>query len=202
MRLSSRVLNASESVTLKVNEQITKLSMSGKHVVNMTAGQLPFKPAPEFIKELERQLNFLKSYQYGPNAGFGKLREKLIDRVEKKRDINLRDGGLDTDCVIGNGSKQVIYNILGALLDPADEVVLLTPYWVSYPEMVKFWEGKTVEVRSHSFDAFTPPLDEIEKAIGPKTKVLIVNSPNNPAGIHYSDNWMKDFARVMLKHPD
>lgn len=200
--LSSRVLNASDSVTLKVNERISKLSMSGKHVYNMTAGQLPFKPSPEFIHMLERQLNFLKSYQYSPNAGFEELRRKFIERAQEQRDVRFASEDMEWDCVISNGSKHSIYNVLGALINPGDEVVLLTPYWVSYPEMIKFWEGVPVEVRSHTFDAYIPPIEEIEQAIGPKTKAIIVNSPNNPAGIHYSDEWMREFAALVNKHPN
>lgn len=202
MLLSSRIMNASESVTLKVNERVTKLSMSGKHVYNMTAGQLPFKPSPEFIHILERQLNFLKSYQYGPNAGFGKLREKLIAHTEEKRGTRFKSEQVEFDCVISNGSKHTIYNILGSLINPGDEVILLTPYWVSYPEMIRFWEGKPVEVRSHTFDNYIPPIEEVKNAIGPKTKAIILNSPNNPAGIHYSDDWMRAFAKVVKAHPD
>lgn len=201
MNLSSRIIDAKESITLKINEKINKITMSGQHVYNMTAGQLPFKPSPEFIHILERQLNFLKSYQYSPNAGFGALRKKLIGHIQEKRDFDYSSIEGEYDCVISNGSKHTIYNILGALVDPGDEVVLLTPYWVSYPEMIKFWGGVAVEVRSHTFDNFTPPIDEIENAIGDKTKVIILNSPNNPAGIHYNDEWMKEFAKMLKKHP-
>ncbi|MEX0798742.1 MAG: aminotransferase class I/II-fold pyridoxal phosphate-dependent enzyme [Bacteriovoracaceae bacterium] len=202
MFLSSRIKNASESVTLKVNEKVTKISMSGRHVYNMTAGQLPFKPSPEFIHMLGQQLNFLKSYQYGPNAGFGKLREKLKTYTQDKRNIAFQSGECEFDCVISNGSKHTIYNILGCLINPGDEVVLMTPYWVSYPEMIKFWEGTPTIVRSHNFDNYTPPLEELERALSPRTKAIILNSPNNPAGIHYSDEWMKKFAELLKKYPD
>lgn len=202
MLLSSRVLNANESVTLKVNEQVSALTMSGRHVYNMTAGQLPFKPSPEFVKILERQLNFLKSYQYSPNAGFSELREKLIAHTEERRGVSFSQSQTAFDCVISNGSKHTLYNILGALINPGDEVIILTPYWVSYPEMIKFWEGRPVEVRSHGFDAYTPPIEEIEASISAKTKAIIINSPNNPAGIHYSDEWMAKFAKLLANHPN
>ncbi|MCO4754710.1 MAG: aminotransferase class I/II-fold pyridoxal phosphate-dependent enzyme [Bacteriovoracaceae bacterium] len=200
MQLSSRVLSVSESVTLKLNEKITKMSSSGRHVYNMTAGQLPFKPSPEFIHSLERQLNFLKSYQYSPNAGFEQLREKLIAKTEQKRNVKFPQG--EFDCVVSNGSKQSIFNVLGAVIDEGDEVVVLTPYWVSYPEMIKIWGGVASVVNSRTFDNYTPPLEEIEKAINSKTKAIIVNSPNNPAGIHYPDEWMKGFAKIIKKFPE
>lgn len=202
MYISSRVRDANESITLKVNEQINKLSMSGKHVYNMTAGQLPFKPAPEFIKHIQNELNFLKSYQYSPVMGFEKLRKKLIQYVENKRDLSFKIEDHETECLISNGSKQSLYNVFGAILNPGDEVIIITPYWVSYPEMIKFWGGEPKIINSHAFDAFTPPLEEIKKAISSRTRAIVINSPNNPAGIHYTKEWMLDFANLMKEHPE
>lgn len=202
MYLSSRVKEANESVTLKVNEQINKLSRGGKHIYNMTAGQLPFKPAPEFIKVLGQQLNFLKSYQYSSVSGFSELRDKFTKYVEKKRDICFDDLEGEFDCIISNGSKHSLYNTLGTIINPGDEVILLTPYWVSYPEMVKFWGGVVQVVETNAFDAFTPHVEDIKKLISSRTKAIIINSPNNPAGIHYSDNWMKEFAEFIKDYPE
>lgn len=202
MFVSSRVKSANTSVTLKVNEQVNKLAMSGKHVYNMTAGQLPFKPAPEFIQHIGQQLNFLKSYQYSPILGFEKLRKKFIGYVESKRGVKFKGDELEYDCIISNGSKQSLYNALGAIVNPGDEVILLTPYWVSYPEMIKFWGGVPIEIETHDFDAFTPAIDEIRKQISSRTRAIIINSPNNPAGIHYTDKWMQEFASLMKEHED
>lgn len=202
MYLSSRVKEANDSVTLKVNEKINKLSKSGKHIYNMTAGQLPFKPAPEFIKVVGQQLNFLKSYQYSPVQGFSELNIKFMNYVEKKRAIEFKADEMEFDCIVSNGSKHTLYNILGALLNPGDEVILLTPYWVSYPEMIKFWGGVVQVVKSNAFDAFTPHIEDIKKVISQRTKAIIINSPNNPAGIHYSDKWMKEFAEFIKGHPE
>jgi aspartate aminotransferase len=202
MELSSRVKAAQESVTLTVNDKINELSKSGKHIYNLTAGQLPFKPASEFIKVISGQLNFLKSYQYSPIGGFADLQSKFINYVETKRKIDLKNSETEFDCIISNGSKHTLYNIFGALLNPGDEVILLTPYWVSYPEMVKFWGGVPKIVQSNAFDAFTPHIDEIKKVITKKTKAIIINSPNNPAGIHYSDEWMQEFATFLKDYPD
>lgn len=202
MYLSSRVKGSKVSVTLKVNEQIQKLSYSGRLIYNMTAGQLPFKPQPEFIDQLRGQLNFLKSYQYSPVGGFEALRQKLIKWTGSRRGVEFSSENVTFDCVIGNGSKHIIYNILGALVNSGDEVILLTPYWVSYPEMIKFWGGIPVVVESHAFDAYTPHIEDIAKAISSRTKAIIINSPNNPAGIHYSDAWMRDFAQFLKDYPD
>lgn len=200
MYLSSRILNSNESITLKINEKVESLIASGMEVYNLTSGQLPFKPSSEFIAQIKLQLNFLKSFQYSPNAGFEKLCEKILQNTEIDRDINLTSIGHKT--IISNGSKHSLFNALGVLINPGDEVILLTPYWVSYPEMIKFWGGVPKIVESHTFDNFTPAIDEILLGISPMTKAIIINSPNNPAGIHYDDNWMKQFALKMKEHKD
>lgn len=203
MQLSSRVKESKSSVTLKVNEMVNKLSASGQHVYNMTSGQLSFKPCAEFITALSRQLNFLKSYQYSPVSGMGELRDKFLQYTQQKRNISFSAEGLSPiECIISNGSKHSLYNVFGALINPGDEVILFTPYWVSYPEIIKFWGGVPVYVKSHNFDAYTPPIEEIKKSISSKTKAIIVNSPNNPAGIHYTDEWMKNFALFLKEFPD
>ena len=202
MMLSSRVKETKASVTLKVNEKINEMTQEGKHVYNMTSGQLPFKPSTEFVQTISKQLNFLKSYQYSPIAGMAELRQKFLKHFEARRGVSLKDCDPKMDCIISNGSKHSLYNLFGAILNPGEEVIILTPYWVSYPEMIKFWGGVPVVVRSHAFDAYTPPIDDIDKVISPKTKAIIINSPNNPAGIHYDDSWMKEFGEFLKKHPD
>jgi aspartate aminotransferase len=200
--LSNRVKQTSKSVTQRMNEEIQKIISEGTHIYNLTSGQLPFKPSNEFIKELQVQLNFLKSYQYSPVSGFSKLKEKFMNYVAEKRKLNFDGDDLEYGCIISNGSKHTLYNILGALLNPNDEVIIVTPYWVSYPEMIKFWGGVVNVVDSHAFDAYNPGLDKIKLAISPRTKAIIINSPNNPAGIHYSEKWMKDFGELMKQFPD
>lgn len=202
MILSSRVKDVSNSITLKLNEKANKLSDSGRHVYNLTSGQLHFKPNPDFIESLSHQLNFLKSYQYSPIAGMRQLRDKLVRHCEDARDIQFDKLENKFDCIVSNGAKHSIYNVLGAILDPGDEVILLTPYWVSYPEMIKFWGGVSVPVRSESYDGFIPHIEEIKKVISERTKAVIINSPNNPAGINYSKAWMSQFAELMGEYED
>lgn len=205
MELSSRVKNIAESVTLKLNTRAMELTESGKQVFNLTAGQLPFRPPLGFIDALRSELDFLRSFQYSPVAGFLDLRLKLLQHTEETREIKLSDENSvysNFDCVVSNGAKHAISNILGAIIDPGDEVIIISPYWISYPEMIKFCRGIPVEVKSNIFDMFTPSLSEIKSKITKKTKAIILNSPNNPAGIHYSDEWMKGFADLLLEFPN
>ncbi len=202
MELSSRAKGIAESVTLKLNSKAMELSESGKQVYNLTAGQLPFRPPQSFIDSIRTELDFLKSYQYSPVAGFVELRKKIMNHIQETRGINFSTiEGEEFDCVISNGAKHSISNILGALINPGDEVIIISPYWISYPEMIRYCRGEPIEIQSSIFDVFSPSLAAIRKAISEKTKVIILNSPNNPAGIHYSDEWMSNFADLLEEYP-
>jgi aspartate aminotransferase len=202
MKLSSRVKGIPESVTLKLNSKALELQEQGKQIYNLTAGQLPFRPPLTFIDSLRSELDFLKSYQYSPVAGYLELRKKLLKHIEHSRGISFQNLDTEFDCVISNGAKHSISNILGALIDPGDEVVIFSPYWISYPEMIKFCRGVPIVVQTNIYDMFTPNLNELKKVLSSRTKAVIINSPNNPAGIHYSDEWMSAFADLMEEFPD
>src|SRR3954471_5577872 len=118
MELSSRVKEMAESVTLKLNTKAMELSESGKQIYNLTAGQLPFRPPQSFIEAIRSELDFLKSYQYSPVAGFLDLRKKIMEHVESTRSIQFSTLDEPFDCVISNGAKHSISNILGALVNP------------------------------------------------------------------------------------
>ncbi|MBF0299600.1 MAG: aminotransferase class I/II-fold pyridoxal phosphate-dependent enzyme [Oligoflexia bacterium] len=200
MYLSQRAINIKESITLKLNEKAVSLAEKGNTVYNLTAGQLPYRPTEDFVKSIEKELNFLKSYQYAPVAGFADLRKKLKSYVASNRDISFEGHGVDFDCVISNGAKHSIYNILGSIINPGDEIIILAPYWISYPEMIMCWDGRPVIVESSKHNNFTPTIDDIRKKITSKTKAILVNSPNNPAGIHYQSQWMNDFAKLVKEY--
>lgn len=201
MMLSSRVIGISDSITMKLNEKAIQLTEEGKVIYNLSGGQLPIKPVTEFVEKIHHQLNFLKSYQYSPSAGFPALRKKLMKLCADSRRLPLEKIETEMDAIVSNGSKHSLYNALGAIINPGDEVILLAPYWVSYPEMIKFWGGVPVVVKSNVFDAFVPALEDIRKVITPNTKAIIVNSPNNPSGVHYSESWMREFAQLLKDNP-
>lgn len=199
MKLSSRVQNISESITLKLNAKATALADSGVQVYNLTAGQLPFRPTSEFVGHIREELDFLKSFQYSPVPGFPELRKKILAHIEKTRAVELGD---DFDCAVSNGGKHAITNVMGCLIDPGDEVITLAPYWVSYPEIIKFCQGENIVVESSFYDAYMPSVKKIEEKISSKTKMIIVNSPNNPSGVAYTKDWMKEFGEMLLRHPN
>jgi len=199
MLLSSRVKGLNDSITMKLNEKSLQLSEEGRLIYNLSGGQLPIKPNNDFIEKIQHQLNFLKSYQYSPVGGFPALKSKWLERFVLQRQIK---DTAELDVIVSNGSKHSLYNALGATIDSGDEVVLLAPYWVSYPEMIKSWGGVPVVIKTNVYDAFVPAIEDIRKVISSRTKVIILNSPNNPAGIHYSDAWMKNFAEFLKEFPE
>ena len=201
MKFAKRIDRISESTTLKLSALASKLSDSGQVVYNLTAGQLPFLPPPEFSKSLRKELGVLKSYQYAPVEGWPDLREKIIKSHEKTREISFADTKESFDCMISNGGKHVLSNILGVLLDPGDEIILFGPYWTSYPELVKLYQGVPKIIETSQKDLFSPNLDKIRSLITPKTKGIILNSPHNPTGIQYDSSWMEGFARLVEEYP-
>lgn len=192
----NRIKEIRESVTLKLNAKAVSLADEGKLIYNLTAGQLPFRPMPEFIENIRQELNFIKSYQYSPVAGIPELRSKVLEYFEKSREVSVPKS---FGCIISNGAKHSLTNILASILNNNDEVILLSPYWVSYPYMVKLYGGVPLVVSSNIYDQFTPGLGDIERLISERTKAIIINSPNNPVGMHYKTGWMQDFGKMMKK---
>src|SRR5690606_9591680 len=125
IKISSRVQDVSESVTLKLNALAVQMAEAGKQIYNLTAGQLPFRPPTDFVEHMRDELNFLKSFQYSPVSGFVELRKKIIGHIEEVRSIAFSSLDVPFDCVVSNGAKHSLSNVLGALIDPGDEVILL-----------------------------------------------------------------------------
>ena len=176
MEISSRVSDIEESSTLKLNAKAVAMAESGKLIYNLTAGQLPFRPLPEFSALIRDELDFIRSYQYSPVAGYPELRKKIMENWEKTRGMSLSDSGVEFDCVVTNGGKHAVSNVMGTLLDHGDEVIVLAPYWVTYPEIIKFCKGIPKVIYTSPFDVFKPSIDEIKKAISPRTKAIIASA--------------------------
>lgn len=198
MKLARRVQDIHTSATQKLNEKINQLAQEGEFVYNLTSGQLPVHPPVELINALTTELKFLKSFQYSAVSGFPKLRDQLKDFYQEKRNLPFEN----LDCVISNGAKQSLYNVLGTIVEKGDEVIIISPYWVSFPAMIKFWGGVPVEFSSFAYDNYQPDLNKLMELINSKTKAIIINSPNNPTGVLYSENWMRSFAKMAKDFPD
>jgi aspartate aminotransferase len=181
-RISTRIGSISESATLKVDARAKKLKSEGRPVVSFAAGEPDF-PTPEHIVEAAVvAARDPKNHKYTPAAGLPELREAIAAKT-------LRDSALEVDpsqVIVTNGGKQAVYESFATLLDPGDEVLLPSPYWTTYPEVIKLAGGVPVEVFAGSDQGYLVTVEQLEAARTARTKVLLFVSPSNPTGAVYS----------------
>ncbi|MCE3012752.1 MAG: pyridoxal phosphate-dependent aminotransferase [Proteobacteria bacterium] len=196
MLLSHRVQALAESETLAMSRRANELKDKGVDVINMSLGEPDFF-TPDKVKQAAK-LAIDQNYSfYTPVPGYKELQQAICKKFK-------RDNGLDyqpNQIVVSTGAKQSIINVLMALLNAGDEVILPTPYWVSYSEMVTLFDGKVVEIKTGIDTDFklTPTL--LEKAITPKTKAFLFSSPCNPTGTTYTEAELRALGEVFKKHP-
>lgn len=185
------------SATLGMSKRSREMQERGINVINLSVGEPDFD-TPQAIKQAgidAIQQNFT---HYPPVPGYMDLRKAVCTKL-------IRDNKLaytPDQIIVSNGGKHAIMNVMLAMLNPEDEVVIPAPFWVSYPEMVKFAEGKPVLVQTGIEEDFKITPEKLEAAITPKTKLVIFNSPSNPTGMVYSHEELKALANVLVKHPD
>jgi aspartate aminotransferase len=194
--LSDALSRIKPSATIVITQKARDLKAQGRDVISLSVGEPDFD-TPDNIKEAAIAAIRRGETKYTPVPGIVPLREAIARKFK-------RENGLDykpSQVIVGTGGKQVIYNALLATLNPGDEVIIPAPYWVSYPEMVVLCGGKPVFVETtmeHSFKLQPGPLD---RAITPKTKWIILNSPSNPTGAAYTREEMKAITDVLMRHP-
>lgn len=193
--LSQRVKTLKPSATVAVNAKALELRRQGVDLVAMTAGEPDFD-TPQHIKDAALRAMQAGKTKYAPPAGIPELREAISAKFK-------RENGLEIPAdqtVVTVGGKQALFNLFQAILDPGDEVIVIGPYWVSYPEMVRFAEGKPVEVLTGPESGFVPDPEEIERKVTPRTKALVLNSPGNPTGAVYPPEVIRAIAELANKH--
>ncbi len=194
--ISKKLDKVKPSATLTLAAKSKEMKAAGKDVIGLSVGEPDFD-TPENIRNAAKQAMDNGQTRYTPVPGTPELRQAVADKF--KRDNNL-DYKLE-QVVVGTGGKQVLYNAFMATLDAGDEVIIPAPYWVSYPDMVALAGGESVIVDTkHSAFKLLPA--DLEKAITPKTKWLIINSPSNPTGAVYSADELKALGEVLKKHPN
>ncbi len=197
MELSSLLNRFSEPETLKMAKLGRELRAQGIDVIDLSLGEPDFD-TPQHIKDAAiKAINDNWSH-YTPVPGFLDLREAVCTKLK-------RDNGLDykpEHIVVSTGAKQSLANSILALVDEDDEVIIPTPYWVTYSELVKIARGKVVEIRTTVENKFKTTAEELEAAITPKTKVFMFSSPCNPSGAVYSKDELAALVKVFEKHPE
>jgi aspartate/methionine/tyrosine aminotransferase len=180
-RISDRIAANAESATLAVDAKAKALKAAGRPVIGFGAGEPDF-PTPDYIVEAAAAAcRDPKNHRYTPVAGQPELRAAIAAKT-------LRDTGYQVDAtqvLVTNGGKQAVYNTFAALLDPGDEVLLIAPYWTTYPEAIKLAGGVPVEVITDETSGYLATVDQLEAARTPRTKVLLFVSPSNPTGAVY-----------------
>lgn len=179
MSISKLASSIVESPTLKLNEEAARLRDKGEAVVHLGAGEPKNKAPMNAILGATAKLNS-GDIKYTPSDGIPSLKKAIVRYTEESYDKLVGPENV----IVSQGAKQALYNLLYTLLNPQDEVIVLAPYWVSYPEMIKMVYGVPVIVTPED-GGFLPTMKDIEPAVGPYTKAIIVNSPNNPSGAIY-----------------
>jgi aspartate aminotransferase len=194
--LSDTLSRVKPSATIVMTQKARDLKAQGRDVISLSVGEPDFD-TPDHIKEAAIKAIRGNETRYPPVSGIPQLREAIARKFK-------RENGLDykpSQTIVGTGGKQVIYNALLATMNPGDEVLVPTPYWVSYPEMVALCGGKAVLVDTTMAHGFKLQPEDLERAITPKTKWIILNSPSNPSGAAYSRDEMKKITDVLVRHP-
>jgi len=193
--LAERVNKILTSATMQVSAQAKKLIAEGADVINLSVGELDF-PTPDNIKEAGKKGIDANKTRYTVTPGTLELRDAISSKF--KRDNNL-DYSVD-EITVSGGAKQSLFNAIMALVNPGDEVIFSSPYWVSYPEMVSLAEGKSVIIETKTEDGFRISGKKLEDAITDKTKLIILCNPSNPTGAAYNKDELEELAEVIIKH--
>ncbi|MBW4899118.1 pyridoxal phosphate-dependent aminotransferase [Prevotella denticola] len=195
--LSDRLKRLAPSATLVMSQKSSEMKAQGIDVINMSVGEPDFM-TPGFIKEAGKKAIDDNYSKYSPVPGYPVLREAIARKLK-------RENGLDyaaSEIIVGTGGKQGVCNAILALVNPGDEVVIPAPYWVSYPQMVKLAGGTPVIVPAGIGQDFKITAAQLEAAVTPKTKLVILCSPSNPTGSVYSEEELGELAKVVLAHDD
>lgn len=196
MELAIRVQSAEPSATLAIAAKAKELKEKGIDVISLSAGEPDFD-TPGFIKEAAVSALQNGVTKYTPATGTLDLRQAIARKLKRDQNLEIPPSNI----IVSSGAKHAIFNVLFALVNEGDEVLIPSPYWLSYPAMVTFLGGKNVFIRTDEGTEFKITPEGLKKAITPKTKVLILNSPSNPTGAVYSSEELSALVKVLKDYP-
>jgi aspartate aminotransferase len=195
--IADQIMRIKPSATIAVTDKARALKAAGRDVIGLGAGEPDFD-TPENIKEAAiRAIREGKAAKYTAVDGLAELKDAVSRKFKRENELDYKPSQI----IIGTGGKQVLYNALVATLNPGDEVIIPAPYWVSYPDMVLLAGGTPVEVVATMKTGYKMLPDDLERAITPKTKWIIFNSPSNPTGAAYTKDELKAVTDVLMRHP-
>ncbi len=184
------------SATIAVSQKARELKAQGRDIIGLGAGEPDFD-TPDNVKDAAIAAIKRGETKYTPVSGIVPLREAIAQKFKRENNLDYKP----EQTIVGTGGKQILFNAFMATMNPGDEVVIPTPYWVSYPEMVALCGGTPVFAETTIENGFKLTADVLEQAITPKTKWLVMNSPSNPSGAAYTREELRAIADVLLRHP-
>jgi aspartate aminotransferase len=193
--ISERISNLSESETLAMSRLCRKLKAQGLDVINLSIGEPDFS-TPYHIKQAAKDAIEDNITYYPPVCGYPELREAIVRKFKRENNLDFKAENI----MVSNGAKQCIANIVMSLIDPGDEVIIPTPYWVSYKEIIKLADAKGVYINTSIENDFKITPEQLQNAITPRTKLFIFSSPCNPTGSVYTKEELKVLADVFALH--
>ncbi len=196
-RLSNRLNRLAASATLVMSQRSSEMKAQGIDVINLSVGEPDFN-TPDHIKEAAHQAIRDNYSRYSPVPGYANLREAIAAKLQRENGLHYTPA----EIVVSNGAKQGVCNAVLALVDEGEEVIIPAPYWVSYPQMVKLAGGRPVIIEAGFEQNFKITPEQLEAAITPATRMLILCSPSNPTGSVYSKEELRTLAQVVLAHED
>ncbi len=196
-KLSNRLNRLAASATLVMSQRSSEMKAQGIDVINLSVGEPDFN-TPDHIKEAAHQAIRNNYSRYSPVPGYANLREAIAAKLQRENGLHYTPA----EIVVSNGAKQGVCNAVLALVDEGEEVIIPAPYWVSYPQMVKLAGGRPVIIEAGFEQNFKITPEQLEAAITPATRMLILCSPSNPTGSVYSKEELRALAQVVLAHED
>ena len=196
-QISDRVNRLAASATFAMMQKSNELSAQGVDVVNMSVGEPDFN-TPDYVKEAAVEAVEQNYSKYSPVPGYMWLRKACADKLKRENNLDYTPA----EIVVSTGAKQSLCNVIMAIINPGDEVLLPSPCWVSYPEMVKLAGGVPEVIKAGIEQDFKVTAAQIEAAITPKTKAMMICSPSNPTGSVYSKEELESIGKVLAKYPD
>jgi len=193
IKLAARVGEVSPSITLAIAAKAKAMKAEGIDVCSLSTGEPDFD-TPEHIKAAAKQALDAGKTKYGPVAGEPQLKAAIARKLRDDNNLNYQPENI----IVTNGGKHSLYNLMMALIEPGEEVIIPAPYWLSYPEMVKLASGKPVIVRTDASTGYKITPEQLSGAITPKTKLFVLNSPSNPTGMVYTPAEIKALAEVIV----
>lgn len=195
MEIAKRAKQISPSLTLEITARAKKMKADGIHVISFAAGEPDFN-TPEYIIEAGRKALDMGLTKYTPASGTLQLKNAICEKLKNDNALDYTPANI----VVSNGAKHSLFNTFMAILNPGDEVIIPSPYWLSYPELVKMAGGVPVFVETTVEEKFKITAEKLEKAITPKTKAFLINNPNNPTGAVYTHRELNALAAVVEKY--